>query len=159
MLGRSNRIGNSVTVFRRLCATAAAFLHPPASIFPQSSIQCNILAFFCQQATVFSQCIASARFTPRLRRYFTFEIMSDPVVAVDGFTSSPPSPLPLLPSSSAVRFVTLFVCSYERASITEWFARNSRRPTNPKTGEKFRSEPICTTRFEILRLAAECANR
>ena len=71
---------------------------------------------------------------PRALRYFTMELLQDPVFAADGFTCTPPPPAPL--SSSPL-------CShacppppppsrYERSSMQQWLALGHN--TSPKSG-------------------------
>ena len=93
--------------------------------------------------------------TQRLCRYFTMDIMRDPVFAVDGFTCAAPlTPILLChlfrPRMTMLRCAVCcpcpptaepslsVACSYERSSIEAWFAKG--KTTSPKTGAELSSE-------------------
>ena len=93
--------------------------------------------------------------TQRLCRYFTMDIMRDPVVAFDGFTCAAPlTPISLChlfrprltmlccavccPCPPTAKPSLSVACSYERCSIEAWFAKG--KTTSPKTGAELSSE-------------------
>ena len=104
-------------------------------------------------ASPFAVCCSPfiGRLTRRLCRYFTMDIMRDPVVAVDGFTCAPrPLLLTTSPSTAchdpssrrlshtAAALSLTIACSYERCSIEAWIATG--KTTSPKTGAELSSE-------------------
>jgi hypothetical protein len=103
------------------------------------------------ETIVFFAAVNVLYLTRLTRRYFTMEVMRDPVIALDGFTwtallSSSFSVLPNLctcfagASRCSVHCADFCWRSYERASIEAWFA--SGKTTSPKTGADLGSERI-----------------
>ncbi len=77
-------------------------------------------------------------------RYFTMELLQDPVVAADGFTCTPTTPL--LPRRVIVSVLfrnfqpLAFSFRYERRSIARWFALG--HTSSPKSGQQLSSTAL-----------------